>query len=141
MLNHCMGSKKQHLMCTSCYTCDSVRNWGPLWGTSTFVFESYNGVIQSYKKPFAGTRYLPQQIFRSICRTQYLIKSTSFISSLQAADYVSKIVKGNQLNQNAQAFSNGTGTVVCFGRPVMLTLSASQKIAIENVLGQTLVIE
>lgn len=39
----------------------SVRNWGPLWATSTFFFESFNGTLLKY---FHGTTHVPEQIVR-----------------------------------------------------------------------------
>lgn len=39
----------------------SVRNWGPLWATSTFSFESFNGTLLKY---FHGTTHVPEQIVR-----------------------------------------------------------------------------
>lgn len=37
----------------------SVRNWGPLWATSTFPFESFNGTLLRF---FSGTTHVPTQI-------------------------------------------------------------------------------
>ena len=37
----------------------SVRNWGPLWATSTFPFEAYNGTLLTF---FNGTTHVPIQM-------------------------------------------------------------------------------
>lgn len=37
----------------------SVRNWGPLWATSTFSFESFNSMLLRF---FNGTKHVQQQI-------------------------------------------------------------------------------
>lgn len=37
----------------------SVRNWGALWATSTFSFESFNGTLLKF---FNGTTHVQQQI-------------------------------------------------------------------------------
>lgn len=43
----------------------SVRNWGPLWATSTFSFESFNGTLLNYVH---GTTHVPEQIVqRFLC--------------------------------------------------------------------------
>lgn len=39
----------------------SVRNWGPLWATSTFSFESFNGTLLKF---FNGTTYVQDQIIK-----------------------------------------------------------------------------
>ena len=38
---------------------DCVRNWGPLWSYTCFVFESMNGHL---KKLFHGTRDMTKQV-------------------------------------------------------------------------------
>lgn len=44
------------------HTAQSVRQWGPLWATSTFSFESNMGTLMKY---FHGTQYVPSQIVRT----------------------------------------------------------------------------
>jgi Transposase family tnp2 len=43
------------------HVADTVQNWGPLWTTSAFPFESGNGLL---KKLFHGTQGLPLQVSR-----------------------------------------------------------------------------
>ena len=45
-----------------------VRNWGPLWATTTFSFESFNGTLLKY---FNGTTHVPVQIMKRFlwCRS------------------------------------------------------------------------
>ncbi|KAK0144391.1 hypothetical protein N1851_017239 [Merluccius polli] len=49
----------------------SVRNWGPLWATSTFSFESFNGTLLTY---FNGTTHVPVQIMKRYLREKSLTK-------------------------------------------------------------------
>lgn len=42
----------------------SVKHWGPLWATSTFVFESNMGTLLKY---FHGPYYVPTQIENLYC--------------------------------------------------------------------------
>lgn len=51
------------------HLCDSVRQWGPLWGFSAFPFENMNGII---KKSFHGTQHVPEQICRKLLLSQFL---------------------------------------------------------------------
>ena len=49
----------------------SVRNWGPLWATSTFPFESFNGTLLRF---FSGTTHVPTQIVNRFLRWRGLSK-------------------------------------------------------------------
>lgn len=48
---------------------ESVRNWGPLWAHSGYIFESYNGEIL---KMFHGTQCVPLQIMKQFTYRQVL---------------------------------------------------------------------
>ncbi len=48
---------------------DSVRNWGPLWAHSGYIFESFNGEIL---KMFHGTQCVPLQIMKQFTYRQVL---------------------------------------------------------------------
>lgn len=49
----------------------SVKNWGPLWAHSAFVFESFNGFIL---KMFHGTQAVPVQIMKTFTYQRALPK-------------------------------------------------------------------
>lgn len=47
----------------------SVRNWGPLWTTSTFPFESFNGTLLKF---FNGTTHVSDQVVKRFLRWRAL---------------------------------------------------------------------
>lgn len=49
----------------------SVKNWGPLWATSTFSFKSFNGTMLKY---FNGTTHVPFQIMKRYLRGRSVTK-------------------------------------------------------------------
>ena len=50
---------------------ESVRNWGSLWATSTFPFESFNGTLLRF---FNGTTHVRTQIVKRLLRWKSLSK-------------------------------------------------------------------
>jgi len=48
---------------------ESVKNWGPLWATSAFVFEDANRILM---RLLHGTRMVSKQVFQSFHSVQYL---------------------------------------------------------------------
>ncbi|XP_071785542.1 uncharacterized protein [Asterias amurensis] len=115
---------------------DSVNNWGPLWGTSAFMFEDFNGCL---KTMFSGTRYVPQQIFQSICRFQDIKRNAPLISSERTACYVSRLLGGPRFIKNVLKIVRGDTTLVCLGLPKTLYVTQSFRYAIETLLGQHLI--
>jgi len=47
----------------------AVKDWGSLWATSAFIFESANGRLM---KMFHGTRYVTKEIFNNFLAHQNL---------------------------------------------------------------------
>ena len=115
---------------------DSVKNFGPLWGTSCFMFEDFNGCM---KTMFSGTRYVPQQIFQSICRFQDIKRNVSLISSEQTACYVSRLLGGPRFIKNVLKIVRGASTVVCLGQPKLFSVTHCFRYAIESLLEQHLI--
>ncbi|XP_063961852.1 uncharacterized protein LOC129268704 isoform X2 [Lytechinus pictus] len=116
---------------------NSVKQWGPLWGTSAFPFESYNGYL---KKLFSGTNYVPQQIFQSVCRLQDLVRNMPYITSHGAATYVSGMVGGNKIHKKFARFRSGNADVVCLGRARLLDLSQACIHAVQDFLREELLV-
>lgn len=52
---------------------DTVRNFGPLWNTSCFLFEAYNGQLVHM---FSGTRYIPSQICKNLADKSEIVKKS-----------------------------------------------------------------
>ncbi len=111
-----------------------VRNWGPLWATSTFSFESFNGTLLHY---FHGTTHVPEQIVKSfLCWRNLTLKAEKYMAD--ANDGVKNIFSG-LLNTNLST-SNSTSlneNVRVFGSPCQGKLSVLQKLAIKDLLGVT----
>ena len=42
---------------------DTVRNWGPLWAYSCFIYETMNGHL---KKMFHGTKDMTKQVYHYV---------------------------------------------------------------------------
>jgi len=60
---------KQHLSYTvhqTLHVAQSVRDWGPLWSHSAFMFEAFNAVIL---KMIKGTQGVPVQLMKTFCLT------------------------------------------------------------------------
>ncbi|XP_042149325.1 uncharacterized protein LOC121837672 [Ixodes scapularis] len=97
------------------HLCDSVRQWGPLWGFSAFPFENINGVI---KKSFHGTQYVPQQICRKPLLSQFLPtlanSQRSFIGRPKVQLYFENLTRGYRrifnVEEHANAIAIGTGS-------------------------------
>ncbi|XP_071478459.1 uncharacterized protein [Diadema antillarum] len=117
---------------------DSVRNWGPLWATSAFAFESFNGYIKTL---YAGTRYLPQQIFQTLCYIQDLYRHLSLIESHKTFMYIEKMLNHNRLMKNVQKFGTDVTKLVCLGTGHMLNLSEPFKLALQEFLGEMLLVD
>lgn len=97
------------------HLCDSVRQWGPLWGFSAFPFENMNGVI---KKSFHGTQYIPQQICRKLLLSQFLPtlanSNSCFISKPKLFQHFETLTRGYRkifnVQKHANALTIGTGS-------------------------------
>ncbi|XP_076851814.1 uncharacterized protein LOC143508558 [Brachyhypopomus gauderio] len=112
----------------------SVRNWGPLWATSTFSFESFNGTLLHY---FSGTTHVPEQIVKRFLCWRSLTQKAGKIMA-DANDGVKNVF--SDLINNKLSTSNSSSlneNVRVFGTPCHGKLSALQTIAIKNLLGVT----
>lgn len=112
----------------------SVRNWGPLWATSTFSFESFNGTLLKY---FHGTTHVPEQIVRRFLSWRSLTQKAEKVMA-DANDGVKKIFAGLQSSHLHSCNSASLNeNVRVFGKPCHGTLSPSQSSAVKNLLGVT----
>ncbi|XP_062568275.1 uncharacterized protein LOC134230464 [Saccostrea cucullata] len=69
------------------HVAQSVRNWGPIWGISTFPFEGNGGNLL---KMFNGTQYVSDQICKSLIMFQEA-KKLSLLYLANAPDDLEKI--------------------------------------------------
>lgn len=75
----------------------SMKHWGPLWATSTFVFESNMGTLLKY---FHGTQYAPSQIARKFMLWRELPeKAKSTITSSRVQSFVEKLYCNKQITE------------------------------------------
>lgn len=112
----------------------SVRNWGPLWATSTFPFESFNGTLLRF---FNGSTHVPTQIVRRFLRWRNLSKKGEKIM-VTASENVKKLFNelqsSSRLTNKSEDFQKH---VQGFGCPVKERTSVLQKMAIERFLNVT----
>ncbi|KAK9976617.1 hypothetical protein ABG768_021822 [Culter alburnus] len=110
---------------------ESVRNWGPLWATSTFSFESFNGTLLKY---FSGTTHVPVQIVKTFLRWKSLRKRVEKCvvnTNDKLKELFSQIQNSNSVSCKAK---NLTGNVTVFG-PLHDTVCASHIFAVEELNG------
>ncbi|XP_073716926.1 uncharacterized protein [Misgurnus anguillicaudatus] len=83
------------------HAAQSVRNWGPLWCQSAFIFESHNGTLQ---KLFHGTQAVPEQIVNSFSLFQSVPRlfSTVYNGSVKKTStyFVERMLRGYKLATN-----------------------------------------
>lgn len=112
----------------------SVRNWGPLWATSTFPFESFNGTLLRF---FSGTTHVPTQIVNRFLRWRGLSKKAG-TTMANANDSIKtlfdKLQSTSSLRKKSKEFQHN---VRGFGCPKKASTSVLQRMAIESLIGVT----
>lgn len=108
----------------------SVRNWGPLWATSTFSFESFNGTLLKY---FNGTTHVQQQIVKRFLKWRDLTnKADKYMKN--AKDTVKKLFDDMQNIKQETAKSAPLSEMVrVFGNPHPVTIPVRHMLAIEDL--------
>ncbi|KAI7814300.1 hypothetical protein IRJ41_012122 [Triplophysa rosa] len=112
----------------------SVRNWGPLWATSTFSFESFNGTLLKF---FNGTTHVQQQIVKRFLKWRDLTtKADKYMKN--AKDTVKKLFYNMQNSMQETAKSAQLSEKVrVFGNPHSVTIPVWHLLAIEDLFGIT----
>lgn len=108
----------------------SVREWGPLWGTSNFMFESSNGFLLDL---FNGTQGISVQICRTFALYRNLpVLTAKYLNSCSEniETFVAKCMSKRYKKKRAVVIEDG---VVLFGAPKLRVLTVSQKQALEVV--------
>ncbi|KAK3930281.1 DNA-directed RNA polymerase II subunit RPB1, partial [Frankliniella fusca] len=77
------------------HLCTLVKRWGPLWATSAFEFENYNGFITSHVH---GTKHLGKELLNNI----RIIQSTKVLE----VSLLNKFMKRAGNNQNVDTCNN-----------------------------------
>ncbi|XDV23432.1 hypothetical protein PO909_028010 [Leuciscus waleckii] len=108
----------------------SVRNWGPLWATSTFSFESFNGTLLKF---FNGTTHVQQQIVKRFLKWRDLtIKEDKHMRN--AKDTVKKLFDDMQNSKQKTAKSTQLSEMVrVFGNPHPVTIPVRHMLAIQDL--------
>ncbi|XP_076844425.1 uncharacterized protein LOC143489348 [Brachyhypopomus gauderio] len=113
----------------------SVRNWGPLWATSTFSFESFNGVLLKF---FNGTTHVPLQIVKRFMRWRSIPKRAKTCMS-NGNDNVQQLFCEIQSSKKAREPARSkhlNGDVRVFGKPsAQASISVIDRIAVEHLVG------
>ena len=111
----------------------SVRNWGPLWATSCFVFEDTAGKLLS---SFHGTQSVPRQMFKCYLAKRNLVKfHTSFVDA--AGHVVETFQKMSEtIVSRRKCIHISEGCVAFTDKPAVLT--PTETLVIEERLGMLL---
>ncbi|XP_077988120.1 uncharacterized protein LOC144442615 [Glandiceps talaboti] len=114
---------------------DSVRNWGPLWATSSFAFESNNGMIM---KLFKGTQSVPFQICNTFCLWKDLSRRavTTLGDDSILRPLFDKLTDGVVLLKSS--FTRCSDTVVTLGAASHQQLTVGERLCIEEAIGHWL---
>ena len=114
---------------------DTVRQWGPLWTTSTFPFESGNGLLM---KLFHGTRGLPLQVSRKFIIFRNLpILAYKYISrdSDEIYEFFTNLLEIYSPVQKALRVAED---VVLLGQYVYRPLTFEERTALDGICTSTL---
>jgi Transposase family tnp2 len=114
---------------------NSVENWGALWGSSTFIYEHFNGVLLNL---FSGTQHISNQIFRNYNRVKKMnrvINSTGYQNWHPMAEKLLKNLAGKYLSVRALKINS----LVVFGAARHVALSVFEEIALETLFTDNLV--
>ncbi|XP_047139860.2 uncharacterized protein LOC124815310 isoform X2 [Hydra vulgaris] len=109
----------------------TVREWGPLWGISNFMFENSNGFLLDL---FKGTQSVPLQI----CRTFTLYRNLPIIGAKYLNTVPESVIK---FFDQCLSRTNTSGKAICitenvklFGAPKYKFLTNAEKRALETIL-------
>ena len=108
----------------------SVRDWGPLWAHSAFMFESFNAELL---KTIKGTQGVPKQILSTFCLTRAIPYNVGAVlpnCSQSEAMFIQSLTSHRHSIQDALRMSNG---VTVLGKPVVKMLQRSHFVALHSV--------
>lgn len=109
----------------------SVKDCGPLWSSTTFIFESHNHNLQ---KMFHGTQHIPKQIVETFVISKKLSVMAKECINQEACPAVHNLyqkLKDSSSSSNDMPLSEGVRGV---GKEVAVDLTASQVLAVEQLL-------
>jgi len=112
---------------------DSVRNWGPLWAHSGYIFESFNGEIL---KMFHGTQCVPLQIMKQFTYRQVLplLKNNALRNAVpRCIQLYNNLTGGKKLKQ----FERVADQVVTLGLHYVRKLTNEEILAMREKISVT----
>ncbi len=110
-----------------------VKDYGPLWATSAFSFESHNHVLMSM---FNGTQCVPQQITDIfLLQNKVLSLTTSWVDDDCSASV--KELLGKLTNHARFVHNNASNGLATLGCGKLVTLDAHMLVALEDLLNET----
>ena len=109
---------------------ESVLNWGPIWGYSTYAFEGCNGTLLQL---FHGTQHIPIQITNKFIMLRGLMNCTEVLSqaSKKAREFFYRQLAGFS---HVQTYEKSAG-VSFLGNYTNATLGATQVASLECKVG------
>lgn len=112
---------------------DCVRHLGPLWGTSCFWFEGYNGDLT---KLFHGTQNVDIQITHAVCIHQKIPELTPLLPAGSAAkSFYKHLVEGRPLPTCREEIAE---KVYAIGSLQRLDLDPQTSVVVKDLLGEIL---
>ena len=107
---------------------NTVRNWGPLWAQSAFVFESYNGVLLDMIKSSQG-------VALQIMKTVWLqVAFPSFAKkAMGGAEYSALLESFSDKKKRVTQVSRSHG-VTCLGRPNICMIKNDDFLALNSIV-------
>lgn len=109
----------------------SVKQWGPLWATSTFVFESNMGTLLKY---FHGTQYVSSQIARKFLLWRELPeKAKCTVKNAKVQSFIEELYFNKQRTDKCETVNEN---VKGFGHPPLQdSIASSYWLAISKLCG------
>ena len=107
----------------------TVRNWGPLWAHSAFVFEDRNGFLLTL---FKGTNNVALQICRSFISLE-MLKQIQFQGKFDVCEDVSNILQ--QIFCSSSRIRHIKKSINLLGTAIVRELNMSEVIAIMSCIG------
>ncbi|XP_064468542.1 uncharacterized protein LOC135379646 [Ornithodoros turicata] len=106
-----------------------VARWGPLWTHSTFVFESFNGVLVKFVK---GNRGVAEQVLAKAMLKQAVFSYVQLRGSYVLRSYLSLLK-----NKKVASFAEHVSGAVLLGRGRASTCTSAERNCIRSALGRS----
>ena len=109
---------------------DSAYNWGPLWGFSTYPFESLNGILM---KLFHGTQHVPLQISKRFLILNDIIGLVSEVME-NASERTHKALSKVLDSYSDRKYATRVGISVVLGKTHITDVTDEEKVHIQSIV-------